>query len=239
VRVAVSHRRQPLTALWLALATALIGRGLAATLTRPSPAVLREHLREILSSGAYQVNPPLSWQIQRWLIGLLMRLLRWLSNLSTSGPLAGLPEYLSWVITGILVLALVLILYHIAYTLRALLSGPPRRVEEGERVSPRRRSPQQALRAAKDAAARGDFELAVRLLYEAALRRLDRRGLLSYASSRTNWENLRALKSAGLRSIMAPLTRAVDDIFYGGRRATAQSYGDCQEWVAALWDAEA
>ncbi len=232
--------RQLIVALLVALATAttLVSRCLGGTVTRPSPEVLREHLRAILSSRAYQVNPPLGWQLQRWLLEQLERVLRWLHGLSEAGPFAGLPQYLWWVIVGICVLALVLLLYHMAITLRGLLEGPTRRAKEGERPAPRRGSPEQALRAARDAAARGEFKLALHHLYQAALLRLDQRGALRYAPARTNWENLWGLKSARLRTAMEPLTRAVDDVFYGGRRATAEIYGDCRKRVRAVWDAE-
>lgn len=223
----------------LTAAALLLGRTLAATVTRPSPDVLREHLHSILSSRAYQVNPPIGYEIQRWLLEALARVLAWLSSLTTSGPLAGLPDYLKWVIVGICVLALLLILYHLAITLRLLLAGPSRRAKQQAWLTPRRSSPEQALRAAGEAAARGEFRLALRRLYEAVLLRLDHRGILVYAPWRTNWENLRALKSPRLRSMMAPLTRAVDDVFYGDRPATDEIYADCRERVSGLWQAEA
>jgi hypothetical protein len=223
----------------LATAALLLGRALAATVMRPSPDMLREHLHSILSSRAYQVNPPIGYQIQRWLLEALARVLDWLSRLTTSGPLAGLPEYLLWVIRGVLLLALLLILYHLAITLRLLLAGPSRRAEQQAWLTPRRSSPEQALRAAREAAARGEFRLALRRLYEAVLLRLDHRGILVYAPWRTNWENLRALKSPRLRTTMEPLTRAVDDVFYGDRPATDEIYADCQQRVSQLWHAEA
>ncbi len=206
---------------------------------RPSPDALREHLRAILSSRAYQVNPPPAWQFQQWVLEQVGRAIAWLARIAEAGPFSELPSYLWWTIVAVSLLALVLILYHIIITFRILLAGTPRRRGEAQWVGQKRTSPEEALREAQNAAAAGDFELAVRRLYEAALLRLDRRGLLSYVPSRTNWENLRSLRSPPLRGIVAPLTHDVDGIFYGGREATAQVYADCQERVSVLWDAEA
>ena len=206
---------------------------------RPSPDALREHLHAILSSRAYQVNPPATWRVWQWILEQLGRFVQWLAGMIKTNPFGELPLYLWWTIIAVSLLALVLILYHIIMTFRILLGSRPRQRGEAQWVGRKRVSPEEALREARAAAAKGDFGLAVRRLYEAALLRLDRRGLLGYVPSRTNWENLRGLGSPPMRTIMAPLTRDVDGIFYGGREATAEAYADCQERVSALWDAEA
>lgn len=223
----------------LAAAGALVACSRAAGPARPSPDALREHLSAILSSRAYQVNPPPTWRFQQWILEHLGRFLDWLGRIATADPFGDLPLYLWWTIVAGCLLALALILYHIFITFRILLAGTPRRPRDVQWVSRKHVSPEEALREARDAAAEGDFELAVRRLYEAALLRLDRRGLLGYVPSRTNWENLRGLRSAPVRTIMAPLTRVADSVFYGGREATAEVYADCQERVRTLWDAEA
>jgi len=217
----------------------LAGLGYAGGPTRPSPEPLHEHLRAILSSRAYQVNPPPLWYVREWLREAVLRVLEAFFSLFSTGPLASVPEYLKWVIIAGCLLALVLIIYHIAITFRILLAGTPRRARGQQVLTHRRARPEDALQAARAAAAQGDFGLAVRRLYEAALLRLDRRGLLTYVPSRTNWENLRGVQSVRLRTDLQPLTRAVDRIVYGKRPATSGMYADCEDHVIALWDAEA
>ena len=83
-------RRPRLTAVVALLAaTGLAVR--AALGSSPSPERLHSLIDEILSSPGYEVNPPLSWVIQRWVFTQLQRLLDAMSRLSDTGPLSGLP----------------------------------------------------------------------------------------------------------------------------------------------------
>ena len=200
------------------------------------PQQLRSLIDEILSSPGYEVNPPLSWLIERWIIQQLHRAVDAMSRLSQIGPLANLPQWAWWAIVGLSVVLLVLIIGHLVMSIRGLMQEPRRRRAE-ERAAGTPRTPEAALREAEAAAAAGQFALALRRLYEAALLRLDRLELLRYDPSRTNWENLRGATAdhPGLRAALAPLTVAVDGCLYGDQPATRDLFDDCRELVRRLW----
>jgi len=206
---------------------------------RPSEQALRRSLRDILASG-YQLTPPVRVQIEEWLAWLLRSIGRLLSGLSEAGPLAGLPLWATWVIAGVLIALLVLILAHIVVTVRRALVEPSVRRDAATRRR-RRENPRALLAAAEEALRRSEYDRAVRLLYRAALVRLDRLGVLTHDAARTNWENLRALRSEepAVRDAMAELARAVDDTVYGGAAASRSTAERCRASVNALWRAEA
>lgn len=210
----------------------------AAAMTRPSVPALRRTLDEILSSG-YQLEPPIRIQIEQWLIWLLRRIAKLLGNLSESGPLAGMPLWLWWVIFGVCVTLLVLIFAHIVITVRSVLRQEQIRSPRQRRLV-RREDPASVLHAAESALEAGEYERAVRLLYRAALLRLDRAGLLSEDPTRTNWENLAAMPAdaGAVTETLAALTRTVDDTVYGGRPVSRSTAEQCRAWLDELWAAE-
>ncbi|MGI5816801.1 MAG: hypothetical protein ACOX9R_01755 [Armatimonadota bacterium] len=221
----------------LMAASALAAWALAAPPARPSVPVLRRSLHEILSSG-YQLTEPPEVRL-REMLGRLLRYVReLLGELSETGPLAGIPEWASPLLTGALIVLLALIVIHIVANLRGLLSE--RRPGRAREAHPeRRRDPRSALQEAEAAFARGELDAAMRLLYLAVLLRLDRLGLLAYDPARTNWENLRALTSVGdeAREAMAELTREIDGCVYAGLRATGQTWDRARAHAERLWGA--
>jgi len=228
--------RRLMVALPALVAAAAVAAG---AVERPSEQALRRSLRDILASG-YELTPPTRVQLEEWLAWLLRRIGRLLGGLSESGPLAGLPAWATWVIAGVLIALLVLILAHLALTVRRALVEPS--VRRGAFARQRRREdPRTLLAAAEEALRRGEYDRAVRLLYRAALVRLDRLGVLSHDAARTNWENLRALRSdePAVRDAMTALARAVDDTVYGGAPASRLVAERCRVSVDALWRAEA
>lgn len=73
----------------------------------------------------------------------------------------------------------------------------------------------------------GDYRRAFRLVYLAALVALDTGGVLRFDRSKTNWEYLRALRTAGrgdIYSALTPLTREFDQVWYGFGLADASHY---------------
>lgn len=221
----------------IAAALTALGAGWGAA-ERPTPTELRRMITEILASG-YQLEEPLTVRIERWLTELLMRLLQAIGSLAESGPLAGMAPWVWWVLFGICLVLLVLIIVHIAVTVRGLLVEPLRRA----RREPRRRQredPASVLRSAEQALGRGEYERAIRLLYRATLLRLDRLGLLSHDPARTNWENLHALQASdrSVREAMEELTGTLDRVIYAGEPATERTWRTCRGRVDVLWRAE-
>lgn len=80
---------------------------------------------------------------------------------------------------------------------------------------------------ADEKARSGDHRSAFRLVYLATLVALDTGGILRFDRSKTNWEYLRALRSAGRSDIydaMQPLTRDFDRLWYGFATALPEDY---------------
>ena len=224
------------------LAALLAAGGFVAWLAAaaPTPQQIRAWTAEILSSGGYQVNPPLWWRVEKWLYDAIASILRLLGRVKWPwglGPLGEVSPTLAWVVVGVCIVLLALIIAHLALTLRGLMVERRRGVRRRTVVS-RARGPQQALREAEQAAAAGQFALALRRLYEAALLILDRRGLLRYDAARTNWENLRAVaaNSAEAAGLMSPLTGTVDGCVYGGAPATEDDWKRSRALVRQLWE---
>jgi hypothetical protein len=223
------------------LVVAGISAGAAGIPSLPPPDELRSTISEILSSPGYEVNPPLSWRVQQWVIEQLERLAGAISRAAANSPLAGMPEWVAPVIIGACVVALGLIVYHLLYTVRMLMVEPRRHARDGVISAAPPRSPEQVMREAEKAAAAGQLQAALRKLYEAVLLRLDRLGALRHDPARTNWENLSAATASLplLREPMTGLAVAVDDCVYGSLPATSATYEQCRELARAVWFVEA
>lgn len=224
------------------LATLLVIAGMSAyAAATPPPDEVRATISGILSSPGYEVNPPLGWHVQQWLLEQLERLAAAMQGMAGSAVLGGLPAWLTAVIIGACVVALALIAYHLLYTLRTLMVEPRRHAHAGAITAPPTRSPEQVMREAEKAAAAGDLRAALRRLYEAVLLRLDRRGALAHDPARTNWENLSAATArlAVLREPMTGLALAVDDCVYGSVPASPATWEQCRELARSVWFVEA
>ena len=223
------------------LVTLLVVTGVCAFAdSTPPPDEVRATISEILSSPGYEVNPPLTWRVQQWILEQLERLAGAISRVAARTPLADMPEWATPVIIGACVVALGLIVYHLLYTVRMLMVEPRRRVRDGVITTAPPRSPEQVMREAERAAAAGNLQAALRKLYEAVLLRLDRRGALAHDPARTNWENLSAAteRLPLLRQPMTGLALAVDDCVYGSVPATAATWEQCRELARAVWSVE-
>ncbi len=95
---------------------------------------------------------------------------------------------------------------------------------------------QEWIRAAREAAARGDFREAVHSTYWAGVTRLETIGALAPDPARTPRESLRVLDepsssaiaaSAQQRESLAALTASLERVWYGRRAAAASDFQDC------------
>lgn len=70
-------------------------------------------------------------------------------------------------------------------------------------------------RALNDALAKGNYRLAVRLLYLQTLHRLDQQKLIFYKQDKTNWEYVYQLKGTPYSERFTQLTKYFDYVWYG------------------------
>lgn len=204
---------------------------------RPSVEELRARLQGILSRPEYQWpdQPENDWRLQ-----LLRRLYQWwheqvtprISHLYEYSPVA------YWLLVAVLMAACVLLIYHIYISLRSAF-GPGGRGRAGQRgtVEPVvEGSPEALLAEADEAAAQRHYRRALRCLYLAVIRHLERRRLLRYDPSRSNGEYLRDLRPhPRLQALLRSVTDLVDAVWYGGQRAGAEEYERCRQWALSAW----
>jgi hypothetical protein len=165
-----------------------------------------------LSDPAYQAAQP-SW---------FDRLLRWLTD-RLNDFLNGVSTVVPGGILGVVILVLLVVVVLVVIRLRV---GPLAREARAIVFAGRPQSAAEHRRAADDAAARGDLVEAVRERFRALVRGLEERGVLDERSGRTVDE---VAREAGCRlpehaPALHVAARMFDDVWYGGRPATAAGY---------------
>lgn len=90
------------------------------------------------------------------------------------------------------------------------------------------------LRAAEDHARRGDFASALQLYLAAALRALDKRGVVRLAKDRTNGEYVRGCRDDAAKAPLREIVREVDLVQFGGVPPTADAVGRAAQRAVAL-----
>jgi hypothetical protein len=225
----------------LAAVAAAVGLG-AGQASRPDEPSLRQGIRAILSRSEYTPPPPTFWErlwarvrgIVTRAIEWLLRPLAWVARQLVRLGSAGSPVA-RWLVTGLLLALLVLILLHIYYmSAGAFRTGRGRR-PAGPGASETPAEPAALREMARAAGAAGEFREAVRLLYQAALRRLDRAGAIRYDASRTNWEYARDLTPFGeMGLVFAHLTQIADRALYAPAPVTAGNYAEAGQFLTQL-----
>lgn len=204
---------------------------------RPSREEVRGQLDEILAQPRYrqeediQVDPAWARPFET-LIRILARLF---SRFTTaSNALFANSPVVFWAIVGLLLITLLGIIAHIIWVVTRSLKTGNRPRGETTKVLPRQ-SPAQLAEMAAEAAAGGDFNRAVVLLYLAAVTHLDRQGLIVYNRSDTNSQILRRISGVReLAELMAPLAVTVDAISYSSYRADRARFIDVEAAVGRM-----
>jgi Domain of unknown function (DUF4129) len=194
-------------------------------------AAAREEAHEIVSGRRF--SPP---EVPGPFRGVLERLADWLA------PVLDVIPALDDLIPGgrPVVWALLVLLVGV---LAAMLAGRSlRRRSAGEALRtapgapPAAEDPEALERRAREAAARGEHELALRLGFRAGLARLDRRGVIELRPSLSTGEVARALRSPQFDRAAARF----DEVVYGRRPAAAEDVASAREaWSAVLRDRRA
>ncbi len=211
----------------------------------PSAPEIRRATQEVLAQAKYRHHGPNP--VQAWLNARLEQLLKalesWLENL-TESPLIG--QWAQLIFWAVLAVALLLLVF---LGVRALL----RRRREPRPEAPRRREPRsQAPRRrtvapqaaasplslhaqARRLAESGQFGAALRVLHQACLLALDRRGLLVVRHSATNGEYLRQLAPyPEARLLLEQVARLVELHLYGGQTLGESHYAEGERCAQAL-----
>jgi hypothetical protein len=174
---------------------------------------------EELSGSAYQAAKP-SWLSEAF-SWLLEKLLNFVDTVDSAVP------------GGIFAVILLVVVVIVLVVVIRVRSGPLAKAAKGERAvfSGQRKASSDHRKAAEDAAARGDFDEAVRERFRAVVRSLEERGLLDEKSGRTADEA--AAEAGRLLPDVAEFLRAgarlFDDVHYGGIPAAEAGYRSLAE----------
>jgi hypothetical protein len=124
-------------------------------------------------------------------------------------------------------LVLLLVGAHVVWSMRSVLRGDRRRGAAGPAPEDRR-SPEETRAAGAAAAAAGDHAGAVRLLYLAALRALERAGVCDLAAGTADWTVVARCRSApGVEAPLRALVSRFQESRFGGRAVGREQYDEC------------
>lgn len=213
------------------------GAGAGTGPARPAAEALRTDLETILSRPEYRDTH------NDWMNALLLRLAQraltsWRHFVSYFAQLHDVTPVLYWLFFTFGCVIVLLLLYHIYLTMRSAFETAPRRRQTAPAAGKQEAAAPDALvEAADDAAARGDYSAALRMLYLALIRHLDRQGLIRYDISYTNRQYLK--QAAEYKAVVAPLTsltEVADIVWYGRGVIGADEYARCQRWASSAWE---
>jgi hypothetical protein len=166
---------------------------------------------------------------------LVRQLLEWLIERSQQqnmdlDPAFALPMPPAWIFIAIGALLLLAVVVYLFVTRGSKSTEKKARAgpEEGEVDDPRERAPEAHLDDAAILAGQGRFREALRSLYLATLVALDRRRLITFDPSRTNWHYLRQLPRDARRLEFSRFTRLFDHKWYGEEPTTEEDYRECR-----------
>lgn len=203
----------------------------------PSPDVRKERIRTILARREFvPAHETLTDKVVRWIGRKIGRMFAWLAD--KIGLAGGSTQWIAVVISIVVVVFFLWLLARVVARLVPRGMGGSGEREEDAHAGPG--SPKQALEEAAKLAAAGDFRSAVRLVYLAALLRLDERYLIRFDRTGTNWEYLRAISGhRQFHGALQPVTLTFDRKWYGHEPASESDYGAFVDAYQAVESAEA
>jgi hypothetical protein len=194
--------------------------GVRAVAPQPSEDEIRRQLDDIFSRPEFSGHGRETWlmQIAKW----LGELLQWLGGLHEKAPV------LYWVLLVGCLVALVLLLTHIGWTVRRVLFTGARLLEADEPERQRSRLSRTYWEEANRAAAAMDFTEAIRFLFLSLVYRFDESGRVNFQQAYTNREYLALF--ADRPPVHDPLkvfVDTLDDYWYGLRATDRRQYEEC------------
>jgi hypothetical protein len=159
---------------------------------------------------------------RRWLLQFLRWILKpfeWLFN-----ALDGLPDAIRWLVVVGLALLLLLLLGHIVWTFIVAIRRAPVRSRRLNAERDRAIDPADLEREAETRGARGDYIEAIRLLFRAAVLRLQRAEKRPFRPGFTNRELLRRYQSSPLFDPLKGFVETIDAKWYGLQPCNPEDY---------------
>lgn len=193
----------------------------------PPPDAIRRAAEEVVARSYYKLgldgasdSEPLILRILRW----ISKPFRWLFE-----SMEGLPDVLRWVIVIVCALLCVAIISHIVYTLLSAIRGPM--LGRGGTYDPgiREVDPTELEEQAERMSGGGDHIGAIRLLFRAALRRIELAEKRKLRPGFTNRDLLRRYRSSPLQASLARFVETIDLKWYGNLPCEQADYLACRD----------
>ena len=187
----------------------------------PSPTTIEQKTEEVFNRPEFKDSPSGSKLSDYWLFRQIINFFEWLSHLFAIAP------FISWMITGIIVLLLIALIVFIASQIRgAFVEGSQGRKsstrDDRIRLSGTYRDE------AKRFADAGDYTEAIRHLFLSLIYRFDERGRVSLHKEYTNREYLEFMNEKQVvRDALQVLVDILDEHWYGLRACRQEQYEEC------------
>jgi hypothetical protein len=192
----------------------------------PPPDVIRQTAAEVVSRSYYELGDasrndgePLWWTILRWLLKPFI----WLFQ-----SMEGWPDFVRWVIVIVCFLLLLALLAHIIYTFVLAIRGPAARRRQSYVLAQTAVDTDELLRDAERAGRAGDYIGAIRLLFRAALSRIEAVEKKKLRPGATNRELLRRYKSTPIFGSLQQFVETIDNKWYGHGTCLEMDYVNCR-----------
>jgi hypothetical protein len=173
-----------------------------------------------LDSSRHEGGTPILLELLRW----ILRPFFWLFD-----QLEGLPEFLRWLIVILCVILCVALIAHIAYTLVRAIGDPTSRRRLQLDSTSREVDPDEIERDAQLVGSQGDYIGAVRLLFRAALRRLEIFEKKKFRPGITNREVVRRYRATPLAESLARFVNTIELKWYGQLPCEQADYLTCRD----------
>jgi hypothetical protein len=184
----------------------------------PAPEAVRQQLDKILARAEFnQKAPNLAW------LGKALRsLFAWLGTLYDTSPV------LFWLILVVCLVLLVLIGFHIGWTIRQAFIVGDTSAANPQANEQRRRQSQGCRQQALDHAARGEYTEAIRFLFLSLVYRFDEQGRVLFQRSYTNREYLELFADRPrVTDDLRVFVDTLDEHWYGQRPTDMDRYREC------------
>lgn len=194
----------------------------------PSPPQIREAARQVIANGPYRIEVSDYYGFDMsWLFDALREFFELLFS-----PLSHAPWPLAAAIVIVLMVILIFLLAHIAYSFFSNLRRPES--QPVQLVRDALPDPNALERRAEELAAASNYVDATRTLFQAALTRLERKRGGRILASLTNSEYLRTFKSPWVIENLRVFVELLNWKWYRDRRFEENDYLQCKGAYAAL-----
>lgn len=214
-----------------ALILSIFETRLLATGETPADDAIREKAAEVIARADYDLTSGVDPESQSLFLQIILWILTpfiWLFQ-----ALAGIPDFLRWIIVVGLAVLLVGLIAHIVWTFAQAMKGTAR-PRSMKLTRKKLTTPEDMEQAAESAEAQGDFIGAVRCLFHACLLRIQRAEKKTLRKGITNREILRRYRKSPLFDPLRHFVEVIDTKWYGHEICQREDLIDCQQQHATV-----